>query len=41
MVQSNIEKLMVMGSGVLGGQIAYQSAYKGKKVTVYDIKMKP
>lgn len=34
---TNIEKVTVAGGGVLGSQIAYQSAFKGKKVTVYDI----
>ena len=34
---SNINKLTVMGSGVLGGQIAWHSAFKGKVVTVLDI----
>lgn len=29
--------VMVAGSGVLGSQIAYQTAYKGFQVTVYDI----
>ncbi len=29
--------LTVLGSGVLGGQIAWHSAYKGKTVVVYDI----
>lgn len=36
MTKSKIDKLLVLGSGVLGGQIAFQSAYKGKQVTVYD-----
>lgn len=34
---SNIKNLTVMGSGVLGGQIAWHSAFKGKSVTVLDI----
>lgn len=34
---SRLEKLTVLGSGVLGGQIAWHSAFKGKAVTVYDI----
>jgi len=34
---SNIKNLTVMGSGVLGGQIAWHSAFKGKTVTVLDI----
>ena len=37
MTLSGIEKLTVLGAGVLGGQIAWHSAYKGKQVTVYDI----
>ncbi|ASS75204.1 3-hydroxybutyryl-CoA dehydrogenase [Tumebacillus algifaecis] len=31
------QKIMVAGSGVLGSQIAYQTAFKGFSVTVYDI----
>lgn len=34
---ANLDKLTVLGSGVLGGQIAWHSAYKGKDVVVYDI----
>lgn len=34
---SKIKNLTVMGSGVLGGQIAWHSAFKGKTVTVLDI----
>lgn len=34
---SHLDKVTVLGSGVLGGQIAWHSAYKGKTVTVYDI----
>ncbi len=34
---SRINNLTVMGSGVLGGQIAWHSAFKGKTVTVLDI----
>lgn len=33
---SSINKVTVLGSGVLGGQIAWHTAYKGKSV-VYDI----
>lgn len=33
----SINKVVVAGSGVLGSQIAFQSAYKGFDVTVYDI----
>lgn len=32
-----MQKLTVLGSGVLGSQIAFQSAYRGKDVVVYDI----
>ncbi|UQY79939.1 putative 3-hydroxybutyryl-CoA dehydrogenase [Candidatus Hepatincola sp. Av] len=32
-----LKNIAVLGSGVLGGQIAYQSAFKGKQVIVYDI----
>jgi 3-hydroxybutyryl-CoA dehydrogenase len=32
-----INRLTVLGAGVLGGQIAWQSAYKGKQVTIYDL----
>lgn len=34
---STLDKLTVLGSGVLGGQIAWHSAFKGKTVVVYDI----
>ncbi|NEB04166.1 3-hydroxyacyl-CoA dehydrogenase [Streptomyces sp. SID13726] len=34
---SRLDKVTVLGSGVLGGQIAWHSAFKGKTVTVYDI----
>lgn len=34
---SNLNHVTVLGSGVLGGQIAWHSAFKGKQVTVYDI----
>ena len=33
----DIKKVMVAGSGVLGSQIAFQTAYNGYEVTVYDI----
>ncbi|WP_413513275.1 3-hydroxyacyl-CoA dehydrogenase [Myroides odoratus] len=33
----NIKNVTVAGSGVLGYQIAFQTAFKGFKVTVYDI----
>ena len=32
-----IEKVVVLGTGVLGSQIAYQAAYSGFDVTAYDI----
>lgn len=38
---SNINNLTVMGSGVLGGQIAWHSAFKGKTVVVLDIAEEP
>ena len=34
---AELTNVTVMGSGVLGSQIAFQSAYFGKTVTVYDI----
>ncbi|CAG7580057.1 MULTISPECIES: 3-hydroxyacyl-CoA dehydrogenase [Rhodococcus] len=34
---SHVDNVTVLGSGVLGGQIAWQSAFKGKSVTAYDI----
>ncbi|MBD3920438.1 3-hydroxyacyl-CoA dehydrogenase [Paenibacillus sp. PR3] len=33
----DFKKVTVAGSGVLGSQIAYQTAFKGFQVTVYDI----
>lgn len=33
----NYQHITVAGSGVLGSQIAYQTAFKGFQVTVYDI----
>lgn len=33
----NYKKITVAGSGVLGSQIAYQTAYKGFRVNVYDV----
>jgi len=35
--QSGITTVTVLGAGVLGGQIAWQSAFKGKTVVVYDL----
>ena len=37
MSDQSLNAMSVLGSGVLGGQIAWQSAYKGKTVVVYDI----
>ncbi|MET7727665.1 3-hydroxyacyl-CoA dehydrogenase [Streptomyces mirabilis] len=34
---SRLDRVAVLGSGVLGGQIAWHSAFKGKTVAVYDI----
>ncbi|WP_054661054.1 3-hydroxyacyl-CoA dehydrogenase [Secundilactobacillus kimchicus] len=34
---THISNVTVAGSGVLGSQIAYQSAYSGKNVIIYDI----
>ncbi|CAJ1494066.1 3-hydroxyacyl-CoA dehydrogenase [[Mycobacterium] kokjensenii] len=34
---TNVKHLTVLGTGVLGSQIAFQSAYHGKTVTAYDI----
>ncbi|WP_433885735.1 3-hydroxyacyl-CoA dehydrogenase [Pseudomonas vranovensis] len=34
---SQLKRITVLGSGVLGGQIAWHSAYKGKSAVVYDI----
>jgi 3-hydroxybutyryl-CoA dehydrogenase len=32
----SIERVTVLGGGVLGGQIAWHSAFKGKRVVLYD-----
>ncbi len=37
MTKRQLNKLTVLGAGVLGGQIAWQSAFKGKTVIVYDL----
>ncbi|MGA1838718.1 3-hydroxyacyl-CoA dehydrogenase [Herbiconiux sp. 11R-BC] len=37
MSSSNFHKVTVLGTGVLGSQIAYQTAYSGFAVTAYDI----
>ena len=34
---NSLDRLTVLGAGVLGGQIAWQSAYRGKTVVVYDL----
>src|SRR5262245_38095460 len=34
---TSINNVTVLGTGVLGSQIAYQSAYSGFEVTAYDI----
>lgn len=36
MSNSDLDRLTVLGGGVLGGQIAWHSAHRGKTVTVYD-----
>jgi len=36
MARSNLNRVTVLGAGVLGGQIAWHSAFKGKTVVVYD-----
>lgn len=36
MSHSGLDKLTVIGAGVLGGQIAWHSAYMGKTVVIYD-----
>jgi 3-hydroxyacyl-CoA dehydrogenase len=37
MTASKLDNLTVVGAGVLGGQIAWHSAFKGKTVVVYDV----
>src|SRR5262250_2719061 len=34
---TNINNVTVLGTGVLGSQVAYQTAYSGFEVTAYDI----
>ena len=34
---TNIRNVTVLGTGVLGSQIAFQTAYSGFNVTAYDI----
>lgn len=36
MAPSNLNRVTVLGAGVLGGQIAWHSAFKGKTVVAYD-----
>ncbi len=36
MQESGLDRIAVLGAGVLGGQIAWHSAYRGKTVYVYD-----
>ena len=36
MASSNLNRVTVLGAGVLGGQIAWHSAFRGKTVVVYD-----
>jgi 3-hydroxyacyl-CoA dehydrogenase len=36
MAESNIDRLTVLGAGVLGGQVGWHSAFKGKHVVIYD-----
>src|SRR3954451_23190315 len=36
MANSNVNRLTVLGAGVLGGQIAWHSSFKGKSVVIYD-----
>jgi 3-hydroxybutyryl-CoA dehydrogenase len=36
MSRSQLDRLTVLGAGVLGGQIAWHSAFKGKTVVAYD-----
>ncbi len=33
----SIKNVTVAGSGVLGSQIAFQTAFRGYNVTIYDI----
>ncbi|MFF1836366.1 3-hydroxyacyl-CoA dehydrogenase [Streptomyces sp. NPDC058231] len=38
---SQIDRVTVLGAGVLGSQIAWHSAFKGKTVVVYDLDAEP
>ena len=37
MSRSRLDRLTVLGAGVLGGQIGWHSAFKGKTVVIYDL----
>jgi len=37
MADTKLDNLTVLGAGVLGGQVAWHSAFRGKSVTVYDL----
>ncbi len=37
MANNTVNNLTLLGAGVLGGQIAWHSAFKGKHVVVYDL----
>ena len=37
MTAKSLDQVTVLGAGVLGGQIAWQSAFSGKTVVVYDL----
>ncbi len=37
MAEKSVNNLTLLGAGVLGGQIAWHSAFKGKSVVVYDL----
>ena len=37
MTASKLENITLLGAGVLGGQIAWHSAFRGKSVVVYDL----
>ena len=41
MTDNKLNKLTVIGAGVLGGQIAWHSAFRGKNVIVYDLNEEP
>ena len=37
MTTTSLDQVTILGAGVLGGQIAWQSAYCGKSVVIYDL----